>query len=111
VFQLELKTKSYILRTKHISEAEKWIQTLKLIRDEAKNDTIMEDAPLSEHEIKVEETTSPMNTTSNPVNPPPPLALSGVKNIDSIKGESHNNGTSNSESTSQGRKNPCCVIL
>ncbi len=43
MFQLELKTKNYILRTRNIAEATKWMDTLRTIRDQAKSNTILEE--------------------------------------------------------------------
>ena len=44
VFQLELKDRNYILRTSTVSEAEKWMYKLRMLRDEAKSLSIPEES-------------------------------------------------------------------
>lgn len=46
VFQLELKDRNYVLRTSTVSEAEKWMYKLRLLRDEARSSSIPEETAM-----------------------------------------------------------------
>jgi hypothetical protein len=43
VFQLELKDRSYVLRSPDMADAERWVYRLKTIRDEARSNSIPEE--------------------------------------------------------------------
>mmetsp|Transcript_13564 Transcript_13564/g.20357 ORF Transcript_13564/g.20357 Transcript_13564/m.20357 type:complete len:204 (+) Transcript_13564:70-681(+) len=62
VFQLELKDRSYILRSPDLADAQRWIRGLKKLRDSAKAKTIVEEDPDAMDESR--SSTSVRNSTT-----------------------------------------------
>ena len=86
IFQLELKDRSYVLRAKDMTEAQRWMRGLTVIRNEAKSNSIPEERETTEshHDTQVSATRGPV-----------------AASIDADSGD-----FAKSE-----KKNGCCVLL
>jgi hypothetical protein len=91
IFQLELKDRNYVLRAQSMAEAQRWINGLTVIRNEAKANSIPEDREVS--------STTSAAASSQSTRPMEPA------NIDGKAGSAPQGEFAKSE-----KKNGCCVV-